>query len=162
MVRPMRPGSAKLRWKQTGLAYLGVLFLVFLMSIGIGKTMEVYSTAQQRLREDELLHVGHAYRMAVKSYYDGSPTFKQYPNSLDELLADKRFPVTKRHLRQLYPDPMTGAPFDLIRSTEGKVVGVRSSSKKAPFRSDGFPAEYDHFSQAKTFAGWEFAYHAEK
>lgn len=160
MVRPMRHGRA-MRREQMGLAYLGVLFLVFLMSIGLGKTMEMYSTAQQRLREDELLHVGHAYRMAIKSYYDGSPTAKQYPNNLNELLADGRFPVIKRHLRQLYPDPVTGKPFGLIRSTDGKIVGVRSLSKRAPFRSEGFPAEYHHFAQAKTFDSWEFAYHDE-
>lgn len=154
----MPHGSGGHRRNQLGLAYLGVLFLIFLMSIGVGKTIEIYSTAQQRMREDELLYIGHTYRIAIKSYYEGSPTVKQYPNSLEELLADKRFPILKRHLRYIYPDPLTGKPFDLIRSSDGRLIGVRSTSKRVPFRKQGFPIEYQNFENSHYYSGWEFVY----
>lgn len=158
MVPRMPRGRLATAKKQIGLAYFGVLLLVFLMSIGLGKSMEAYSAAQQRMKESELLFVGGSYREAIRSFYEGSPAIKQYPSSIDELLEDKRFPIVKRHLRKAYLDPMTGKSFDLVRSVDGRIIGVRSASRRVPLRRHDFPADYRHFLNAKHMGEWEFTY----
>lgn len=161
MVPRMPRGRLATAKKQIGLAYFGVLLIVFLMSIGLGKSMEVYSAAQQRMKESELLFVGGSYREAIRSFYAGSPAIKQYPSSIDELLEDKRFPVVKRHLRKAYLDPMTGNAFNLVRSADGRIIGVRSTSRRAPLKRADFPRDYQHFMDAKYLSDWEFSYRDE-
>lgn len=161
-VRRMPHGRFGKRQHQCGIAYLGVLLIVFLMSIGIGKSLEVYSAAQQRSKETELLYVGGSYRDAIKSYYQSSPAARHYPLRVDELLSDRRFPIIKRHLRKAYLDPMTGKPFDFLRSNDGRIIGVKSTSKLAPLRRRNFPEEYVHFGEAKRLSEWEFTYREER
>lgn len=125
-----------IRTRQRGIAYLWMLFLVFLLALGLGKSLEVYSTMQQREKEADLLHIGGLYRNAIKAYYLSSPgSVRKYPERLEDLLRDPRYPVPRRYLRQLYPDPMTGKAFVVVPAPEGGVGGVRSASGKHPWRS---------------------------
>src|SRR6516162_10687659 len=91
----------------------------------------VWTTTVQREREAQLLWVGDAYRAAIGSFYRHGG---RYPESLQQLVQDDRSPVTLRHLRQLYPDPMTGAAdWTLIPDPMSQhIMGVASSSKATP------------------------------
>lgn len=144
---------------QTGMAYMWMLFLVFLLSLGLGKALDVYSTSQQREKETELLRVGHLYRQAIRSYYLSSPgSLKVYPASLSDLLKDPRSLSVRRYLRQLYPDPVTGTAFVPIMAPQGGIWGVRSDSDKKPLKQAGFDDVYDHFRTVAFYREWTFVY----
>lgn len=146
------------RHRQRGVTYLWMLFLVFLLGLGLGKSLEVYSTVVQREKEVELLHVGGLYREAIRQYYLSSPGgVKRYPASLEDLLQDRRYPVVRRYLRRLYPDPVTGDAFVPVLAPEGGIRGVRSSSLGAPLKRAGFDAEEAGFDTASSYHEWVFA-----
>lgn len=79
------------------------------------QSLEVYSLAIKREKEAELLYIGRLYREAIKQYYLSSPgSVQKYPASLEDLRKDPRSLVTRRYLRRLYPDPITGKAFAVI------------------------------------------------
>ncbi len=117
----------------------------------------VWHQSAQRERESELLYIGDQYSKAISSYYLSSPTNpKQYPKSLEALILDKRFQNKKRHLRKLYPDPMThGKPWGLIKQQD-QIVGIYSTSKETPIKTSQFQPPYEGFAEAKTYSDWKF------
>lgn len=124
---------------QRGFTYMLVLFLVALTGVGLAIAGDIWATAKQREREAELLFAGNSIRQAIASYYDGSPGVKQYPPKLDDLIKDPRFPDTRRHLRQLYPDPFSGTTeWALINAPQGGIMGIASTSEDAPLKRTGF------------------------
>lgn len=150
------------RHHQAGVTYLWMLFLVFLLGLGLGKTLEIQSIASQRAREAQLLYVGGQYRDAIRAYYLAAPDgLLRYPDRLDVLLKDPRFPGMRRYLRQLYLDPMTNKPFDLVMSAEGGISGVRSVSLIRPIKRSGFPSQFVNFENAPDFRSWAFTYQGE-
>ncbi|WP_228200684.1 hypothetical protein [Acinetobacter sp. BIGb0102] len=54
---------------QQGITYLWMLFFVFLLGLGLGKSLEIFSLMDQRQKEQELLYVGKIYREAIRQYY---------------------------------------------------------------------------------------------
>lgn len=145
--------------KQRGVTYLWMLFIVFLLGLGLGKALDVYSTSIQRQKEADLLYVGSLYREAIRQYYLSSPgSLKIYPASLSDLLKDPRSLATRRYLRQLYPDPVTGQPFTPLTAPQGGIWGVASRSGKKPLKEAGFDDIYFSFTQAGSYQGWQFVY----
>jgi type II secretory pathway pseudopilin PulG len=153
--RPVLPSP-----KQQGFTYLALMIIVAVMGAGLAAIGELYSHAAQREKERELLFVGHQFRQAIAGYYEKSPGAKAYPRSLDDLLEDKRFPMPQRHLRRLYPDPMTGkADWGLLEMPGGAgIMGVHSLSEERPLKSAGFAAADQGFEDAETYAKWTFIY----
>lgn len=142
---------------QHGMTYLWALFLVFLLGLGLGKSLEVYSTLVQRDKEADLLYIGNQYRQALRQYYRDSPgPVRRYPARLEELLRDPRYLTPKRYLRQLTPDPVTGRPFEVIPSPEGGIGGVRSTSTTRPLKQDNFSGEDESFRGSARLADWTF------
>ncbi len=91
-----------------GFVYLWALFAVTVAGITLAATGQVWQTKLKREKELELLFIGDEFRKAIMSYYNNQLTgVRQYPESLEELLEDKRGPVPVRHLRKMYIDPMT-------------------------------------------------------
>jgi type II secretory pathway pseudopilin PulG len=146
---------------QGGFTYIGLLVAVVVMGLMLTMVARVWSTTEQREREKQLLFVGHAYRAAISSYYAYGHKF---PSALDELLKDERFPLPRRHLRHLYPDPMTGqADWTLVLTSDGQgIIGVVSRSKAAPIKRAGFPLEDESFKGADCYCGWQFVYSANR
>lgn len=148
-----------IRQRQRGLTYLWMLFLVFLLGLGLGKSLEVYSTMVQREKEADLLYVGRLYREAIKQFYLSSPgSVKRYPERLEDLLRDPRRLGLRRYLRQLYPDPLTGKEFAVIQAPQGGIWGVRSQSAKEPLKMAGFEMPLTVINRANGYQAWGFIY----
>jgi type II secretory pathway pseudopilin PulG len=161
----MRPSftatSRCARGGERGFTYIGLLVAIFLMGLMLTVVARVWTTTEQREREIELIYIGHAYRMAISSYY---AVGHRFPAALKDLLTDERFPIPKHHLRRLYADPMTGkADWTLIAiPTGGGIMGVASSSQAAPIKRDGFENVDLTFKDADCYCKWEFIYRANR
>ena len=142
---------------QRGYTYIGLLVGVVILGLMLTVVSRVWMTTMQREREAQLLWVGHAYRHAIASYYVHGG---QFPQSLQQLLQDDRSPVPLRHLRQLYPDPMTGAAdWTLISDPMSqRIMGVASSSKATPIKRKGFELVDAVFADTDCYCGWQFIY----
>lgn len=123
---------------QKGFAYIALLAVIAIITLGLGVASEHLAQQAQHERETELLFVGEQFRHAIASYYRNSPPGNmQFPATLDELLLDRRFPVPVRHLRRIYPDPMTGTTrWGLVRNEQGRISGVFSFSSEVPIRTN--------------------------
>lgn len=103
--------------------YLWMIFLVFLLGLGLGKSMEVYSAALKRERNAERAEIRHLYDEAVKAYYENSPGYvKTYPAYVSDLLLDPRHLAPYRYLRRPYPDPVTGELPEPALTAGGQVL----------------------------------------
>jgi len=145
--------------RQRGFTYLTVLFMVAILSGGLALIGEVWHTSAAREKEAELLFVGHQYRKAIERYYLSGPQ-RQYPRSLDELLKDPRRPGNERYLRRVYPDPVTGAAFALVKAPDGGILGVHSTSEEKPFKAAGFKVRDAAFEGAGKYSDWKFVHAA--
>jgi type II secretory pathway pseudopilin PulG len=144
--------------RQHGFTYLGLLILVAILALATSATVTLGSIAQRREAEQRLLEVGDAYRRAIASYLgSGQSGVRSYPNSLADLLKDPRYPNVRRHLRQLYPDPITGeAEWGLILAPGGGIMGVHSLSDATPIKIAGFEAENQAFDGTAQYSQWRF------
>jgi hypothetical protein len=137
------------------------MFVVALSGVALAAVGQVWRTEAQREKEKELMFVGEQFMQAIGSYYENSPGMpKRYPDSLEKLLLDDRFPTVKRHLRKIFFDPMTGSTeWGFVRrpGTRG-ITGVYSLSKKAPLKRANFPERYADFAEAKDYRAWKFIY----
>ncbi len=142
---------------QRGFSYLGTLFLVTLLGAALAGTGQLWSVTSQRAKEQDLLWTGTQYARALRSYYYSSPGGAVYPRELAELLEDNRHPQPRRHLRRLYPDPMSGkADWGLIRSVDGGIAGVYSRSQTQPFKRAGFVPQWQGFTGMQHYSDWHF------
>jgi len=144
---------------QRGYTYLGLMFLIVVIGIGLAAAGTLWQTEVQREKEKELLFVGEQFRHAIGSYYESTPGgVKQFPLTLEDLLRDPRFPETRRHLRKIYTDPMTGSTEWGIIKNQERIMGVYSKSETPPLMKAFAGTETKGFSNAKNYAGWIFVY----
>ena len=143
----------------SGLVLLGVLLLLALAALAALAGGEVWATAVQREREEQLLYAGEQYRRAIESYWRATPgRVKALPGSLAVLLEDDRFPMPVRHLRRLYRDPLDEqAEWGLVKIDSG-IAGVYSTSTAKPLKRHGFSARYTHFEDAEDYQHWRFVF----
>lgn len=153
----MRIGDAQTAIR--GFTYIGLLILIALMGIMLAATGLVWHTEMQREKERELLFIGDQFRRAIGAYYDGSPAEKKWPEKLEDLQQDRRYPATQRYLRRLYIDPMTGkADWALVKGPQGEIVGIHSRSDDAPVKQANFGSRYENFSGARHYSDWKFLF----
>ncbi|MDI1298996.1 type II secretion system protein [Methylotenera sp.] len=161
MARVMRIGKPNfyLANQCDGFTYIGLMIMVAISGIALAGVGIVWHQDMQREREKELLFIGNAYRQAISSYYENSPSgIKQYPRKLDDLMLDKRFPNIKRHIRRLYIDPIAReAVWGLVLDQE-RIIGVYSQSSLKPIKRKQFPEPYGDFSGANKYSDWKFTY----
>lgn len=145
--------------QQSGFTYMGLLMLIAIAGISMAGVGIVWHKEAQREREKELLFIGQAYRNAIGSYYENSPsTAKQYPQTLQDLILDSRFPSVKRHIRQLYADPFApDKPWRFILQ-QGQIMGIYSNSKLNPIKKKGFAPEFEGYGEAQAYEEWRFYY----
>ncbi len=156
----MRPGENNRR--EQGFTYLAVLLAIAIIGAGLLKTGERWSRSNQREKEQQLLWVGNQFRNAIGLYYQRTPgAVKRYPQSLEELLEDKRYLPAQRYLRTIYRDPMTGkAEWGTVMSPEGGIAGVHSLSNALPLKQENFPDRFARLAGSKRYSDWKFLYEA--
>lgn len=142
---------------ETGFTYIGLMLMIAIAGIGMAAAGMSWHYKLRADKEKQLLFVGSQFNNAITSYYESSPAEnKQYPRSLEELLLDRRFPKVKRHLRQIYSDPMTGSSnWGLVRQGQ-RITAVYSLSKEKPFKVSGFDAANQGFNSAGSYQDWIF------
>ncbi|MFM9888673.1 MAG: hypothetical protein ACKVQT_37095 [Burkholderiales bacterium] len=152
--------SDQFRVGARGFTYVGLLLVVALAGVALAGAGTLWSTATHRDREAELLFVGEQIQRAITSYYDQGPAgVKQFPAKLEDLLQDRRFPTTRRHLRKVFVDPVTGMrEWGIVRGPGGGITGVFSLSEASPIKRAEFPPAFQQFASAKTYRDWRFVY----
>lgn len=143
---------------ERGFTYIGVLILVVIMGVVLAAAGELWFSAQQREKEQQLLFVGNQYRQALAQYYRRTPgATVRYPRQLADLLEDPRIPEVQRYLRQLYPDPMTGSnDWGLLTSASGEIMGVYSRSERTPIKQANFRLADRKFAGKNKYSDWVF------
>jgi type II secretory pathway pseudopilin PulG len=157
MVKRTRAWLRQAGFRQAGFTYLTVMFIVAILLGGLAIVGETWETSARREKEAELLFIGNQYRRAIGLYYLATPgVIKTYPRQIEDLLKDPRQPGTMRHLRKLFPDPMTGKEFVVIKGADGGVQGVASSSDVAPLKVANFRVRDAIFEGAQKYSEWKF------
>ena len=143
--------------RQAGFTYLTVMFVVAILLGGLALVGETWETSARREKEVELLFIGNQYRRAIGLFYESTPgVVKRYPRTLEDLVKDPRQPSTQRYLRRLFPDPVTGKEWEIIRGADGGVQGVHSVSAEAPLKIAGFRVRDASLEGAQKYADWKF------
>lgn len=157
----MRTGSPSGR-RQAGFAYVLLLLAVALISIAATAAVGLGATMARRDAERELLAIGAEFQQALRSYAGvpvGAvpPTMGQGPRALEDLLKDPRVPGIRRHLRQLYADPLTGKrEWGLVMDAQGRIAGVHSLAEGKPIRQAGFEPQLAALENAESYRQWVF------
>ena len=145
-----------------GFTYLGVLFAVVFMGIAMAATGTVWHQTRQREKERELLFIGGQFRQALDLYYQNSSNSppgkaKKFPQKLEDLLRDDRYPDVRRYLRRIYHDPMTGGTeWGLVRSADKGIVGIYSLSDEAPVKTANFEKADAALADKRHYYQWQF------
>lgn len=144
--------------KQGGFTYVALLFVIAVIGVGLAAKGVEWERASQRDREAQLLFIGNEFRKAIALYYYRSPgPVHEFPDKLDDLLEDPRFPGTQRYLRRIYRDPMTGAQeWGLVLTPSGRIMGVHSLSQSPVIKIDGFTEKDKDLAGKGTYSDWEF------
>lgn len=142
--------------RQGGYTYVGVLLIVAFLGLMLASAGEIWRTSALREKEAELLFVGNQFRQAIASYQRASSGAQELPRTLDDLLEDRRLITVRRHLRQIYPDPMTGKPDWVLVKAGDRIMGVHSRSDGRPFKVAGFDEADADFENASSYREWRF------
>ena len=113
--------------EQRGFTYLALLLAIALIGMGLSAASEVWVSVARRQKLEQLEFVGHQFARAIGSYYESSPGgVRKYPQTLEELLEDRRYAFVRRHLRQIYANPFSGkTDWDLVVVPGGGIRGLR-------------------------------------
>jgi type II secretory pathway pseudopilin PulG len=144
-----------------GFTLMGVLVLVTISGIGLIGASQSWRTIAQREREEALLYGGDQIRKAIAAYFTAGPSGGEgaYPQRLEDLLKDPRFPVIQRHLRKIYPNPLDSeGKWEFVRDGMGRIKGVFANRKEKPLKVKKFAEDYSEFENAKTYADWKFVF----
>jgi type II secretory pathway pseudopilin PulG len=148
--------------KQGGFAYLLLLIAVVVIGIAAGGSLSIGAQTTRRDAEQQLLAVGREFQQALRSYAGLSQNAlagvgARGPRTLEELLKDPRSPDTRRHLRQLYADPLTGqVEWGLLNDPTGFILGVYSLAPGRPIKQTGFVPAMVGFEDADSYGAWVF------
>jgi type II secretory pathway pseudopilin PulG len=146
-----------------GFTFIGLLMVIAIMGVALLAVGEVWHTAQQRDKEQELLFAGNQFRQAIKMYYIHAPAaFKQqpYPMHLEDLLEDNRYNSSNvRYLRKIFPDPISGSTdWGLLTNSTQAIVGVYSKSEETPIKQGNFRLRDNDFEGKTKYSDWIFMY----
>ena len=152
--RPRRAPAAR------GALLLGLLLALAIGALGLLVALDVWAVTRQRQMEEELLFVGEQYRSAIQRYYYAAPKGQPrvLPASLRDVQQDDRHAVPVRHLRRLYPDPLTGAPQWGAVLQGSRIAGVYSLGRGVPLKQAGFPRPAENFQGKSTYREWAFVF----
>jgi type II secretory pathway pseudopilin PulG len=111
---------------------------ILIIGIAMGGIAQLWSTQVKREKEADLLFRLGAIRTGLLLY---RANHNRFPNELKDLLLDTSQIQTRRYLRQIYTDPMTGKAdwqlkiqIDPTGATSG-IQDVHSKSEKKPLKT---------------------------
>lgn len=152
-----------------GFAYVLLLVAVALIGLAASASVSLGARLARRDAELQLLAIGQEMQNALRSYAGvaataagttaaaGMPPGARGPRELQDLLKDPRAPGLRRHLRQIYDDPMTGkAEWGVLRDAGGFITGVYSLADGEPIRRTGFEPALAGLEQAPSYREWVF------
>jgi type II secretory pathway pseudopilin PulG len=145
-----------------GFAYLFLLLVVALLAMAAAASVGIGAAMARRDAEQQLLAVGMEFEAALRSYSGAPanaamPAVAQGPRALEDLLKDPRVPGLRRHLRQIYADPLTGKQeWGLIKDPGGFILGVYSLADGQPLQRTGFAPQLGNFTDAEDYRSWVF------
>lgn len=148
-----------MRRRSGGFTYLGLIILVAILGLVGAAGLKIGVLMQRRAAEQALLDIGTEFANALKSYAAASTRGQpQQPPSIQDLLKDPRFPGVRRHLRQLYVDPITGSAAWGVTYADGEtgVLGIHSLSPAQPLKVGNFPPWLAEFEGKSRYSEWQF------
>jgi type II secretory pathway pseudopilin PulG len=108
-----------------------LLVSILIMGIATMGVAQLWSTQIKREKEAELLFRLGELRRGIAGY---RTDHNRLPKELKDLLEDRTQLVTRRYLRRLYTDPLTGKVdwnLDLLMDRDGTVAGIRDVRSRA-------------------------------
>jgi hypothetical protein len=130
-----------LRRQAAGFTYVWSLLAVAMTSASLA--LGVQSTSERALREARIEYawVVEQYRAAIRSYSSSSLVSGGEPLlAIQQLVRDERGGVVRRHLRQLYPNPLTGRlDWRIQTGPNGEPIDIVPAS-----HSSGHGSRVDH------------------
>lgn len=145
-----------------GFAYVLLLVAVAILGMAASSALSLGSAMARRGAEEQLLATGMEFQRAIRSYAGIPPqaitaTVARGPRTLEDLLKDPRAAGLRRHLRQIYPDPLTGHhEWGVVTDGEGLITGVHSLADGKPIKRTGFEPPLQHFEEAGSYREWVF------
>jgi type II secretory pathway pseudopilin PulG len=151
------------RRTESGFTFIGLMIIVAVLAVASMATMTSAAGFSRRAAENELLAIGDEFNRAFLSYYNQSPGgSRRFPGSLAELVRDPRYPAINRHLRRIYPDPLTGKPeWGLIPAPGGGIMGVYSLATGQPMHRYPLGSEtvgQMNVQEVGSYQDWKFGY----
>jgi type II secretory pathway pseudopilin PulG len=153
------PSGRALPRHAAGFTYISLIILLAVIGLATAATLRLGVTLQRVAAEQALLDIGEEFSNALRSYAAATPQGQpQQPPTLQQLLKDPRFPGTRRHLRKIFVDPMTGkAEWGVVYLGEKVgVVGVYSLSTARAIKLANFPQRFQAFNGREYIADWKF------
>jgi type II secretory pathway pseudopilin PulG len=142
-----------------GFTYLGLIILLAIMALVAAAGLKMGTLLQRAAAEEELLEIGAQFSEALRSYAAATPPGKPtHPPTLQDLLKDPRFPNTRRHLRKIFVDPVTGkAEWGVIYlGDKVGVLGVYSLSNLRPLKIANFDIRFLNMENREKISDWKF------
>lgn len=150
------------RSRQIGFAYILLLVAIAVIGVVASSSLSLGALLSRRDAEQGLLTIGAEFEAALRSYAGIATATINAPNArgprtLEELLRDPRNPAIKRHLRQIYADPLTGQTgWGLVKDSSGLIVGIYSLAAGIPIKRSEFDMLHKHFEEAPSYKQWVF------
>lgn len=142
-----------------GFTYVGMVFFVAILGLVGAATLKVDTLLRRAAAEQDLLEIGAEFSEALRSYAAATPRgYPTAPPTLQELLKDPRFPGTRRHLRKIFVDPVTGkdAWGIVYQGDKIGVLAVYSLSQAQPLKLANFDARFLNFENKEHLSEWKF------
>lgn len=142
-----------------GFTYVGMVFFVAILGLVGAATLKVDSLLRRAAAEQDLLEIGAEFSEALRSYAAATPRgYPTAPPTLQDLLKDPRFPGTRRHLRKIFVDPVTGkdAWGIVYQGDKIGVLAVYSLSQAQPLKLANFDARFLNFENKEHLSEWKF------
>lgn len=128
-----------------GFTYLMLLWWVAISGVMLAALGHSWAVEARRQREVELVFRGEQILRALETYRLSTPEGQaSLPMRLEDLLDDRRSGVSKRHLRRLWPDPITGEDWAYVWAGD-RLRGVYSLGKGVPLSGPEGVQKYDEW-----------------
>ncbi|MEX1841647.1 type II secretion system GspH family protein [Enterobacter cloacae] len=141
---------------ESGFTYLLLIIWLAIVAIMLLCSEEHIAANWRRQKEAQLLFTGDQIRKAILDYRDNPQSDTCFPVSFQQLSEDKRGGRTRYLLRRHYLDPFTGKEWGKLYDKENRWIGVYSKGEGIPLKRKRFPAHYEEFEKAKSYADWKF------